>query len=92
MCIIYREDRKAKMDKVHKQFIPDPYLLGVHVLVDTHSTLRSGALMCVCVCVRVCVCVCVCVCVYVFVRVRVHACLRALSFSRSLSRSLSLSY
>ena len=37
-----REERKAKMDKVHKQFIPDPYKLGVHVSIDTNSTLRSG--------------------------------------------------
>ena len=31
------------MDKVHKAFIVDPYILGVHVQIFTNTTLRSGA-------------------------------------------------
>ena len=33
-----REERKAKMDKVHKGFIPDPYLLG--------ATLQTSQKLC----------------------------------------------
>ena len=37
-----REERKAKMDKIHKGFISDPYILGVHVDILTNATLRAA--------------------------------------------------